>query len=108
MEEHNHEHSHNYTHSHPHDHSNGEGHDHHHDHEHEHHDHDGALSGDKLVALMKYMVSHNEDHAHELEHLAAHMKEAGNLTAYEVTMDAIRFYDSGNATLKKALGYLEK
>ena len=78
------------------------------EHEHHHHDHDGQAPADKLYALMNYMVAHNEDHTHELEHLAEHVKEAGNSEAYDLAMEAVRFYDQGNEALKKALGKMNK
>ena len=124
--EHEHEHSHTYTHSHPHEHDHDHEHEHHHDHEHHHehdhehehhhhdhehhhhHDHDGAAPADQLHALMNYMVIHNADHTAELEHLAEHIKEAGNDKAYDLAMEAARLYTQGTEVLKKALEALDK
>ena len=78
-----------------------------HEKHHHHHDNEGETPDAKLVALLKYMAVHNTDHTNELEHLALQVKETGNTTAYELTMEAIRFYADGNAALQKALDYLE-
>lgn len=111
--EHNHEHTHTYTHSHPHDHASSEGHDHQHEHEHDHehvhhHHHEGAAPAERLHALMNYLVSHNTDHTKELEHLAESVKATGKDKAYELTMEAIRFYNQGNEVLTRALEELDK
>ena len=86
----------------------GHDHEHHHELEHHHHDHEGGTPAEKLYALMNYMVTHNADHTHELEHLAEHVKESGNTEAYDLTMEAVRFYDQGNEVLKKALEKMDK
>ena len=106
-ETHTHEHEHSYTHTHEHTHEHGEGHTHEHTHEHEghhhHHDHGEAKPLDQLYALMKYMTGHNADHTRELETMAAKLKDAGNGEAYELTMEAVRFFDQGNEVLARAL-----
>jgi len=92
---HTHSHGHGY---HSHSHSHG-GHDHHH--------HGSADSGDtpmeELLALMKYMVSHNAAHAEELAQLAQKLDDAGNHSAYRRIMDAVVSFDVGNATLAAVL-----
>ena len=86
-------------HRHGHSHSHGHGHDHHH--------HDApaadATPMDELVALMKFMVAHNEAHAQELAELAQKLEEAGNRSAYRRIMDAVVSFDMGNATLSSVL-----
>ena len=52
---------------------------------------------------MKYMTGHNADHTRELEAMAGKLKEAGNEEAYELTMEAVRFFDQGNEVLARAL-----
>lgn len=80
-----------------------------HEHEHHHHhDHEGGTPADKLHALMNYMVTHNADHTHELEHLAGHIKETGNDKAYDLAMEAVKLYEQGTEVLKKALEALNE
>ena len=106
-ETHTHEHEHSYTHTHEHTHEHGEGHAHEHTHDHEghhhHHDHGETKQLEQLYALMKYMTGHNADHTRELEAMAGKLKEAGNEEAYELTMEAVRFFDQGNEVLARAL-----
>ena len=86
-------------HRHGHSHSHGHGHDHHH--------HDApaadATPMDEIVALMKFMVAHNEAHAQELADLAQKLGDAGNRNAYRRIMDAVVSFDMGNATLSAVL-----
>ncbi len=119
-------HSHPHEHAHTHDHEHGEGHEHTHEHLHEHdaphthdhehphthehtHDHEhshgsaAAQPMDQLYALMKYMAGHNADHTRELEGLAGKAREAGAGEAYDLIMEAVRFFDQGNESLSKAL-----
>ena len=94
---------------HYHTHSHGHGyHSHSHSHGgHNHHHHGSADSGDtpmeELLALMKYMVSHNAAHAEELAQLAQKLDDAGNHSAYRRIMDAVVSFDVGNATLAAVL-----
>ena len=112
--EHTHEHDHEHTHAdgtvhtHPHEHAHthdhGEGHEHTHEHHHEHSHGDApAQPMEQLYALMKYMAGHNADHTRELEGLAGKAKEAGADEAYDLIMEAVRFFDQGNESLSKAL-----
>jgi hypothetical protein len=57
---------------------------------------------------MNYMVTHNADHTAELEHLAEHIREAGNDKAYDLAMEAARLYTQGTEVLKKALEAMDK
>ena len=80
---------------------------HSHGHGHDHHHHDApaadATPMDELVALMKFMVAHNEAHAQELAELAQKLEERGNRNAYRRIMDAVVSFDMGNATLSAVL-----
>ena len=76
------------THSHAHDHS--------HDHDHEH----GDTPLEELLALMKFMVKHNDAHAQELAELADQLKTAGRNQAYAKVMDAVTDFDMVNARLE--------
>ena len=79
-------------------HSHG-GHSHAHGHDHTHsHDH-SATPMEELLALMKYMVTHNDAHAQELAELADQLKVAGKSRAYQKLMDAVASFDIANAQL---------
>ena len=72
---------------------------HSHDHDHSH----GGTPMEELLALMKYMVSHNDAHAQELAGLADQLKEAGKVRAYQRIMDAVAGFDIANAKLDAVL-----
>ncbi len=87
-----------------HRHSHGHGHGHTHDHSHTPNPNPTPL--DEMLALMKYMVSHNESHAEELAQLAQQLEDAGRTGAYRRVMDAVSYFDMGNATLAAVLNEL--
>ena len=58
---------------------------------------------EELLALMKYMVSHNDAHAQELATLADQLKDAGKDRAYRQIMDAVAGFDMANAKLDAVL-----
>lgn len=78
-------------------HSHG-GHSHAHDHEHDHIHGDTPM--EELLALMKYMVNHNDAHAQELAGLADQLRQAGKDRAYRKLMDAVADFDMANAQLE--------
>ena len=82
-----------------HSHIHGHGHSHSHSHSH-HHD---ATPMEELLALMKYMVTHNDAHAQELAELADQLKQAGRGRAYQKLMDAVASFDMANAQLDAVL-----
>lgn len=85
------------------------GHSHGHGHDHDHHHHAApavATPMDEMMALMKFMVAHNEAHAEELAQLAQQLEEAGRRSAYRRVMDAVSYFDMGNATLAAVLDEL--
>ena len=114
MGHHHHDHDH-------HDHEHHHHHDHDHEHHHHHHDHDHDCSHDcnscaskcehtpmeELVALMKYMTSHNAAHARELADLAKQLQLAGNPMAYEQVMAAVSDFEKGNMRLSMILASLD-
>ena len=97
--------------AHTHSRSHGAGHHHHHGHSHshghDHHHHDAPAADatplEETVALMKFMVAHNEAHAQELADLAQQLGDSGNRNAYRRIMDAVVSFDMGNATLSAVL-----
>ena len=73
-----------------------------HAHSHSHiHRHDTPM--EELLALMKFMVSHNDAHAQELAELADQLKDAGQTRAYQKIMDAVANFDIANAQLDAVL-----
>ena len=114
---HAHDHTHAHTHEHPHDHE----HLHEHSHAHEEHNHSHDCTHDcsscgsqcehtpmqELLALMKYMVSHNAAHARELADLAIQLEKAGSHMAYEQVMAAVSDFEKGNLRLTAVLSSLD-
>ena len=86
-------HSHAHAHSHAHDHSHSAG--------HRHCDNDTPM--EELLALMKYMVTHNDTHAQEMAELAGKIKDAGKISAYKKIMDAVADFDILNAKFDAVL-----
>ena len=86
-----HSHAHAHTHTHDHSHSGG------------HHHCDEETPMEELLALMKYMVSHNDAHAQEMAELAAKIRDAGKLAAYRKIMDAVADFDILNAKFDAVL-----
>ena len=131
--DHEHVHQHTYEHSHAHSHEHGHEEEHHHTHEHEgcashgcesgcggcgsqeHHDHGHghhghtheAPQGDKMVALLDYMLKHNESHAAELDQVAEKMRAAGKGAAAEQIKKAADEFQKGNLYLSLALSMVK-
>ena len=76
-------------------------HSHSHDHSHTHGEADTPL--EELLALMKFMISHNDAHAQELAELADQLRSMGKGRAYSRIMDAVTNFDMGNAQLSAVL-----
>lgn len=71
--------------------------------EHTHAPAEGAAPMDELLALMRYLVSHNDAHAQEVADLAGELLTAGRTTAYDEIMDAVSDFDIVNAKLDSIL-----
>ena len=86
---------------HRHGHTHGEG------HGHDHHHHDAPVQCetpmDELLALMKFMVSHNDAHAQELAELAGQLQASGKNRAYQQVMSLVTDFDMVNARLDAVL-----
>ncbi len=98
------------------DHDHVGGHHHHHDHDHSHDCSQGCAGCaggcehtpmEELVALMKYMISHNASHARELAQLAQQLEKAGSHTAYEQVMAAVSDFEKGNLRLSAVMASLD-
>ena len=63
---------------------------------------------EELLALMKYMVSHNDAHAQEAAELARGLLSAGKGLAYDRVMDAVADFDMANAKLAAVLSALSE
>ena len=76
-------------------------HDHSHSHGHSHCDNETPM--EELLALMKYMVAHNDAHAQEMAELATKIRDAGKIHAYKKIMDAVADFDILNAKFDAVL-----
>lgn len=64
----------------------------------------GQGSGmEELLALMQFMISHNDAHAQELTELASRLHEGGKKRAYQRIMEAVADFDMANAQLDAVL-----
>ena len=73
---------------------------------HEHNTADSDTPMDEMLALMKFMVMHNDAHAQELAELAQQLQSAGKNRAYRQIMDAVSDFDMVNAKLSAVLNDL--
>lgn len=67
---------------------------------------EGATPLNELLALMKYLVSHNDAHAQEAANLAGELLTAEKNVAYDEIMDAVADFDAVNAKLAAILNQL--
>ena len=77
-----------------------------HTHGEEDHDHlpkENATPLEELLAMMKYLVSHNDAHAQEVADLARELMAAGKSVVYDEIMDAVSDFDMVNAKLAAIL-----
>ena len=82
---------------------------HSHTHGEELHDHlpkENATPLAELLAMMKYLVSHNDAHAQEVAELARELMAAGKDVVYDEIMDAVADFDMVNAKLAAILNQL--
>jgi len=76
------------------------------DQEHDHLPRENATPLEELLAMMKYLVSHNDAHAQEVADLARELMAAGKDVAYDEIMDAVSDFDMVNAKLAAILSKL--
>ena len=94
--------THSHSHSHTHDHGDGHTHTHTHPHPHEHsHDH---ADGNKVLALLTYMLDHNIHHCAELKDLGASLSGEAAHQLYH----AVEAFDQANGYLAGAIEELKK
>lgn len=107
-QEHSHEHTHEdgVKHTHTHSHEAGEGHEHTHD-EGCGHTHCGSCEGgdckNETVALLTYMLQHNEHHAAELDQMADNLQKMGMEAAAKTIKEGVSDFQKGNMRLGLAL-----
>ena len=118
---HTHPHTHTIEHSHEHVHEAGHEDEHEHSHEHPHsHEHgDGHSHGcagdcggcagaeEETLALVGYMVQHNQHHAAELADMAKQLRAMGKDAAAEQIEKGVSDFESGNVRLSVALSLLK-
>lgn len=123
--DHEHPHTHTYEHTHVHSHEHGHEDDHNHTHEHTHehaecksgcdgcghgHTHQAgeAAGGDKMAALLDYMLKHNEHHAAELDQVSEKLRSEGKTAAAEQIKKAVDEFQKGNLYLSLALASVKE
>ncbi len=135
--EHVHTHTYEHTHPHSHEHGHEDEHDHVHEGEHGHchghaedtgcashcggcgghagheqeghtHAHGEEVSGDKMTALLDYMLKHNEHHAAELDQVAGKLQAEGKGAAAEQIKKAVDEFQKGNLYLSLALSMVKE
>ena len=77
-----------------------------HAHSHGDHDHSHGTSDtplEEMLALMTYMVKHNDAHAQDLADLAQQLRDAGQSRAYRDVMNTVSDFDMVNARLAAIL-----
>lgn len=88
------------------------GHEHTHEHEHCHehsndHGHCGSCGGgdckNETVALLSYMLQHNEQHAAELDQMAENLSKMGLDAAAKTIREGVSDFQKGNMRLGLAL-----
>lgn len=85
-----------------------DGHDVHSAHHHHHHDLDASSSTrEEAVALLGYMVAHNEHHAEELSELAETMRKLEMFQVAEEIEASLEHFREGNLNLRQAYGLLK-
>ena len=77
-------------------------------HEHEGHAHGEEVSGDKMTALLDYMLKHNEHHAAELDQVAGKLQAEGKAAAAEQIKKAVDEFQKGNLYLSLALSMVKE
>ena len=85
----------------------GHAHSHAHGDHHHHHGSENLAPIDELLALMKYMVNHNDAHCQELAELAGQLNQAGRSRAYRQLMSVVTDFDMVNARLDAVLKELK-
>jgi len=60
----------------------------------------------KDLALLKYMLEHNRQHAHELSEMGERLNDAGSEGAAELIRDAVHYFAHANEKLDEAVALI--
>ena len=104
--EYEHFHTHEHTHGHSHAHDIPHCHDHSHNHDHNNDHAEAPDASPKDIALLKYMLEHNRQHARELAEAGGRLAGEGLANAAELINDAAHYFDRANEKLEKAVGLI--
>ena len=75
---------------------------------HHHHHHEASSSSkEEAVALLGYMVAHNEHHAEELAELAETMRQLEMFQVAEEIEASLESFKEGNLNLRQAFALLK-
>ena len=96
-------HGHSHEHNHKHDHSHESAHENTHDHGHK----DTSRVSPKDLALLKYMLEHNKQHARELAETGGRLADVGVESAAELIKGAVHYFDHANENLEKAVKLID-
>ncbi|MDD3338477.1 MAG: cobalt transporter [Lachnospiraceae bacterium] len=106
-DEHVHEHTHADGQAHSHEHTHEHGHDHEHSHDHCHEDCGSCESNcdpkKEALAVLTYMLQHNEHHAAELDQMAENLGKLGMEDAAKQIKEGVSDFQKGNMRLSLAL-----
>lgn len=69
------------------------------------HSHEGGEQSSENLALLNYMIDHNEHHADELEELAGKWEQSGFPDKAAAIREGVAGFRKGNECLKKALEF---
>lgn len=76
---------------------------HHHDHCDAHGAADGAEKKDETLALLTYMIQHNEHHAAEIDQMAVDLEKRGMADVAKQMKEGVTEFQKGNMLLNLAL-----
>ena len=100
---HEHQHTDGETHTHEHSHAGGESHEHSHECSHNCDSCSGHNHKEETVALLTYMLAHNEQHANELDQMASNLEKLDMNDAAKQIKESVSDFQKGNMRLSLAL-----
>lgn len=71
-------------------------------------EHPSRTKKEENIALLQFMLSHNEHHAEELEEMAHQLKEQGMGDAAKKILEAVENFNEGNKRLSLALTLVKR
>ena len=82
-------------------------HDHDYDIEHTRDHAESPVTAEKDLALLKYMLEHNKQHARELSEISARLLNSGFARSAESIGEAVDYFDNASAKLEQAIGAMD-